>query len=128
VKKAADEFLSKDWPLHCLLLNAGLYEPLNDVSADGYGYVMAVNHLAHYYLNKLLLDRLERTAKQLSPDDLFGGWSLRICNIFDNSQCVVRVVYVSSEAHRMVGFPSTLTADQLTESVLFDKRPRGVVG
>jgi NAD(P)-dependent dehydrogenase (short-subunit alcohol dehydrogenase family) len=77
VKKAADEFLSKDWPLHCLLLNAGLCEPLSDVSADGYGYAMAVNHLAHYYLNKLLLDRLERTAKQLSPDDLFGGRSVR---------------------------------------------------
>jgi len=97
--------------LHCLLLNAGLYEPLNDLSADGYGYAMAVNHLAGYYLNTLLLDRLERTAKQLSKDDLFG----------------VRVVYVASESHRLVGFAGSMTPEQMTEQVLFDKRERGAI-
>ncbi|CAD5214300.1 unnamed protein product [Bursaphelenchus okinawaensis] len=58
VKAAAEEFLSHDWPLHGLILNAGVVSPPVKASKDGYNATWATNHLAHFYFALLLKDRV----------------------------------------------------------------------
>lgn len=78
VKEAADEFLSHNWPLHVLILNAGVYNPPNKTTADGYETTFGVNHLGHFYLTQLLSEKLRQSAPS-------------------------RVVIVSSALHRKTG-------------------------
>uniref|UniRef100_A0A0N5ADI6 NAD(P)-binding protein n=1 Tax=Syphacia muris TaxID=451379 RepID=A0A0N5ADI6_9BILA len=62
VKKAAEEYLVKDWPLNILILNAGVFSPSEKTTKDGYETTFGVNHLGHFYLTYLLLDRLRQSA------------------------------------------------------------------
>lgn len=41
-------------PLHVLILNAGVYDPPQKLTEDGFEYTFQVNHLAHFYLAQLL--------------------------------------------------------------------------
>ena len=103
VAAAADVFLSREWPLHCLILNAGQYDTAEaSVTQNGHtlNRIMAVNHLTHYYLSVLLMDRMEATAAE-QPNDPIG----------------VRVVYLTSESHRTPRWPSALA--RLNEQLLF---------
>lgn len=70
-------YISLDFfrPLHVLILNAGVFQPPEKFTEDGFETTFQVNHLAHYYLVKLLADVIFRSAP-------------------------ARVVHVSSEAHR----------------------------
>lgn len=77
VRKAAEEFLATNRPLHVLLNNAGLVMTRRELTVDGYETTFAVNHLAPFLLTHLLLDRLRASAPG-------------------------RVVTVSSHAHRMI--------------------------
>jgi retinol dehydrogenase-12 len=74
VRACAAEFLALDEPLHVLVNNAGVGGQ-RGLSADGFELHFAVNHLGHFALTQLLLDRL----KASGPG--------------------ARVVNVSSEAH-----------------------------
>jgi len=74
VRGCAAEFLAKDEPLHVLINNAGIGGQ-RGLTADGFEKHFGVNHLGHYALTQLLLDRL----KASGPG--------------------ARVVTVSSEAH-----------------------------
>uniref|UniRef100_A0A914X098 Uncharacterized protein n=1 Tax=Plectus sambesii TaxID=2011161 RepID=A0A914X098_9BILA len=62
VKAAAEEFLSKGWPLHILILNAGVYKPAKTVTEDGLEMTFGVNHVAHFYLTEQLLPKLKASA------------------------------------------------------------------
>ncbi|KAI1707284.1 short chain dehydrogenase domain-containing protein [Ditylenchus destructor] len=62
VRNAANEFISKGWPLHVLILNAGLINFQREVSVDGHEKAFAVNHLAHFYLAQLLMQKLRESA------------------------------------------------------------------
>uniref|UniRef100_A0A7E4VKL4 NAD(P)-binding protein n=1 Tax=Panagrellus redivivus TaxID=6233 RepID=A0A7E4VKL4_PANRE len=62
VQAAAKEFLSKGWPLNVLILNAGVYSPPTKTTIDGYETAFGVNHLGHFYLTYLLLDKLRESA------------------------------------------------------------------
>ncbi|KAI1697428.1 short chain dehydrogenase domain-containing protein [Ditylenchus destructor] len=62
VRQAADEFSLKRWPLHILLLNAGLTSWNGELSVDGYERTFAVNHLGHFYLSILLMKKLRESA------------------------------------------------------------------
>lgn len=93
VREAANEFLSKNWPLHILICNAGMMAPENLLSADGLETTFAVNHLGHFYLTKLLLPRLKAA----------GG---------------ARVVCVSSMGHQLTSLSKNITANELTKQLL----------
>ena len=58
VKKAAEEFLSLNKPLHILLNNAGIMNTSRRETVDGLEEVFSVNHLAYYTLTLLLMDKL----------------------------------------------------------------------
>jgi len=86
VEACAQHFIDSGLPLHVLILNAGVYNPFNRVTDAGFEATFQVNHLAQFYLTKLLTDTLTNSAP-------------------------ARVVVVSSEAYRMV---RSLTPQQLT--------------
>jgi len=77
VRQLAQSFLDREKPLHVLLNNAGVVNLKREITADGHEEMFAVNHLAHFLLTNLLLDRI----KQSAP---------------------ARIVNVASEAHIMV--------------------------
>ena len=61
VKRAADEFLSLNKPLHILLNNAGIMNRERKETADGFEEVFSVNHLAYFSLTLMLLDKMKST-------------------------------------------------------------------
>lgn len=64
VKKFAEEIL-KDFPkIHALINNAGVSVPVanNEKTKDGFEIHFGVNHLSHFLLTNLLLDRLKESA------------------------------------------------------------------
>ncbi|KAJ6539707.1 NAD-P-binding protein [Mycena capillaripes] len=87
VRKAAEEYISKEKELHVLINNGGvLYAPgIGPRTTQGYDVQFGVNTLGHYFLTLLLMPTLLRTAK----GEVSG------------KPCRVRVVSVSSDAHEM---------------------------
>ncbi|KAG8695093.1 hypothetical protein FRC11_001739 [Ceratobasidium sp. 423] len=64
VRKAAEEFKSKEHELHVLFNNAGVMAPpVEQRTADGYDLQFGTNVLGHYFLTALLLPILIHTAK-----------------------------------------------------------------
>ncbi|CAD6197709.1 unnamed protein product [Caenorhabditis auriculariae] len=61
VQAAANEFLEKHWPLHGLILNAGVFGPPTPTTFDGFEATFGVNHLAQYLLLTMLLPILRQT-------------------------------------------------------------------
>ncbi len=78
VRVAAQAFLASAKPLHILINNAGIVNLRREETVDGYEATFAVNHLAHFLLTNLLLERMIESAPS-------------------------RIVNVSSDAHRGVG-------------------------
>jgi retinol dehydrogenase-12 len=74
VRACAAAFLRRDLPLHILINNAGLAGQ-RGLTADGFEVAFGVNHLGHFLLTLLLIERIEASAP-------------------------ARVVTVSSHAHR----------------------------
>ena len=58
IRKAADELLAKNIPFHALINNAGLAGK-RGTTKDGFELTFGTNHLGHYLLTRLLLDRLK---------------------------------------------------------------------
>ncbi|KAJ7728807.1 NAD-P-binding protein [Mycena maculata] len=87
VRKAAEEYISKEQELHVLINNGGLlYSPaIGPLTAQGYDVQFGVHVLGHYFFTTLLMPTLLRTAK-----GEVSGTPRR-----------VRVVSVSSDAHEM---------------------------
>ncbi|CAE6423440.1 unnamed protein product [Rhizoctonia solani] len=64
IRKAAEEFKSKEKELHVLFNNAGVMMPSVDQrTADGYDLQFGTNVLGHYFFTTLLLPTLIHTAK-----------------------------------------------------------------
>jgi retinol dehydrogenase-12 len=61
VKRAAETFLARDLPLHLLINNAGL-AGARGLSTSGFELAFGVNHMGHFLLTELLLDRLRSSA------------------------------------------------------------------
>jgi len=78
VRDCAEKYIAKGWPLHCLILNAGVYDPLHRITDDEFEATFQVNHLAHFLLTQLLTPLLIASAPS-------------------------RIVVVASESHRSVG-------------------------
>ena len=76
VKNCAEQFLKLGLPLHMLINNAGLAGAKGQ-TAQGFELAFGVNHLGHFLLTHLLLDRIKASAP-------------------------ARIITVASRAHRMV--------------------------
>ena len=61
VRACAADFLHRDQPLHLLINNAGLAGQ-RGLTADGFELTFGVNHLGHFLLTTLLLDRIKAAA------------------------------------------------------------------
>lgn len=68
IREFANEVLKKFPQIHVLINNAGVYAPLKDhaLTNDGFEIHFGVNHLGHFLLTNLLLDRLKENAPSRS--------------------------------------------------------------
>ncbi|URE21690.1 retinol dehydrogenase [Musa troglodytarum] len=64
VRAFADKFLSMDLPLNILINNAGVMFCPYQLSRDGIEMQFATNHLGHFLLTNLLLEKMRSTAKK----------------------------------------------------------------
>lgn len=64
IKEFANKVLRNFPKIHVLINNAGVYTPLKDraLTKDGFEIHFGVNHLGHFLLTNLLLDRLKQSA------------------------------------------------------------------
>jgi retinol dehydrogenase-12 len=60
IRATAAALLARDLPLHVLINNAGVVA--RGLTSDGFELVFGVNHLGHFLLTNLLLDRLRASA------------------------------------------------------------------
>ncbi|XP_016505838.1 short-chain dehydrogenase TIC 32, chloroplastic [Nicotiana tabacum] len=91
VKKFASDFKSSGRPLNLLINNAGVMATPFMLSKDNIELQFATNHLGHFLLTNLLLDKMKETARKTKREG--------------------RIVNVASEAHRFA----------YREGVRFDK-------
>ncbi|XP_057801381.1 short-chain dehydrogenase TIC 32 B, chloroplastic [Salvia miltiorrhiza] len=63
VKAFTHHFLTLNLPLNILINNAGIMFCPFQLSEDGIEMQFATNHLGHFYLTNLLLDKMKETAK-----------------------------------------------------------------
>lgn len=85
VRRFANQYRALVGRLDVLVLNAAVFAPPFSVTTDGYESSLAVNHLGHFYLTRLLLDLLRKR------------------NV-DRPRQLKRVVVLSSESHRGASF------------------------
>ncbi|CAI5441302.1 unnamed protein product [Caenorhabditis angaria] len=93
VKAAADEYLNKHWPLHGLILNAGVFGPTTKMTFDNFEAHFGINHVAHFLLCRELLPAL----RQSSPS---------------------RIVFVSSLSSSHTGIKSNLSTSEKVKKVM----------
>ncbi len=62
VRKLAETFKSRYDKLDVLINNAGIFIDYRKKTRDGFEYTFGVNHLSHFLLTNLLLDRLKAAA------------------------------------------------------------------
>ena len=90
VRSFAESVLKQDMPIHTLILNAGVMAlPDRKQTEDGYEYQFGVNHLGHFLLTNLLMDKLVDSGSAAEP---------------------ARVISLSSSAHQI---PSKLLKGDL---------------
>ncbi|XP_051132352.1 short-chain dehydrogenase TIC 32 B, chloroplastic-like [Andrographis paniculata] len=63
IKAFADSFIALGLPLNILINNAGIMFCPYQLSEDGFEIQFATNHLGHFYLTNLLLDKMKDTSK-----------------------------------------------------------------
>ncbi|KAL2344969.1 hypothetical protein Fmac_006254 [Flemingia macrophylla] len=63
IKSFVDNFIALDLPLNILINNAGVMFCPFKLSEDGVEMQFATNHLGHFLLTNLLLDKMKQTAK-----------------------------------------------------------------
>ena len=90
VRQCAAAFLARDLPLHLLINNAGL-AGAKGVTKSGFELAFGTNHLGHFLLTQLLLDRIKASAP-------------------------ARIVTVSSRAHTRVSGMAWETLSSPTQS------------
>jgi len=62
VRAFAGDFLQSGRPIHLLVNNAGVMQTAHERTSDGFELHLGINHLGHFLLTNLLLDRLRESA------------------------------------------------------------------
>ena len=62
IKRFADQILSEELQIHVLMCNAGVMFTPYQLTEDGFEMQFGVNHLGHFLLTNLLLDRIKESA------------------------------------------------------------------
>jgi len=97
IKGAAQTFTSQSSRLDVLILNAGIMAVPEGKTSSGFEIQLGTNHVGHFYLTKLLLPTLRKTASEPGSD--------------------VRVVSLTSEAHNLApSFDTILSHKKLNAS------------
>ncbi|KAJ3694081.1 hypothetical protein LUZ60_009561 [Juncus effusus] len=105
VRECANTFLSMGLPLNILINNAGVMFCPFQLSQDGIELQFATNHLGHFLLTELLLEKMKSTAK--------------------NTGIEGRIVNLSSIAHAHT-YDNGINFDQLNEKAMYnDKKAYG---
>jgi NAD(P)-dependent dehydrogenase (short-subunit alcohol dehydrogenase family) len=116
VRRLALAFLEKYSKLNVLINNAGIYLPRRVVTVDGYETVFATNHLGHFLLTNLLLDRLKASAPsriinvtsdahkgaEIDFEDLMGEKKFSQFKAYGQSK-LANVLFTYELARRLVG-------------------------
>ncbi|TLP69845.1 SDR family NAD(P)-dependent oxidoreductase, partial [Nesterenkonia sphaerica] len=97
----ADKFLEMDLPLNILINNAGIMYCPFQLSEDGIEMQFATNHVGHFYLTKLLLDKLKTTAEKTGIEG--------------------RIVNLSSEAH-MTPYRGGIRFDKINDKDFYNDK------
>ncbi|KAL0036244.1 hypothetical protein WJX79_009773 [Trebouxia sp. C0005] len=58
VQECSEEFQSRNEPLHCLINSAGVIDPPDDSTPEGFEVTMGINYFGAFYLTHLLADKL----------------------------------------------------------------------
>jgi NAD(P)-dependent dehydrogenase (short-subunit alcohol dehydrogenase family) len=116
VRALANEVLQKYDRLDVLINNAGLYLMERLISVDGHEMMLAVNHLAHFLLTNLLLDRLKASAPariinvssgmhqqgKIDLADLHSQKSFHGSNVYSNTK-LANILFTHELAERLKG-------------------------
>lgn len=98
VSRFAASFKSLDRPLNILINNAGIMGCPFELSEDGIELHFATNHLGHFLLTNLLLDKLKATAKETGIEG--------------------RIINVASEAHKRT-YQEGIRLDKINDKLGF---------
>jgi len=115
VKKFTELFLSKNLPLHVLLLNAGLQSYTFQKTPQGFEKDFCVNHIAHFYLTNLLLDKLKENAPSRIVVVSSGLHSRGVINFDDlNTE---KVAYAAFQVYSNSKLANALFAKELSRKL-----------
>ncbi|KAK7882709.1 hypothetical protein WMY93_028883 [Mugilogobius chulae] len=96
VRNFAENFLKSEARLDLLINNAGLF--CEGRTQDGFGMMFGVNHLGHFLLTALLLDRLKESG------------SSRVVNVSSTAHNVGRIDFDCLNKHKALGLGSSMLA------------------
>ncbi len=141
LRQLALAFLAKYSYLHVLVNNAGIFLPKRIVTVDGLEATFATNHLGHFLLTNLLLDRLKSSAPsriinitsdahkgaKIDFDDLMGEKKFSGFKAYGQSK-LANILFTYELARRLEG--TAVTASCLHPGVVrsgFGKDVRGLM-
>ncbi|XP_074581553.1 short-chain dehydrogenase TIC 32 B, chloroplastic-like [Curcuma longa] len=101
VRACAEKFLSMNLPLNLLINNAGIMFCPYTLSEDGIEMQFATNHLGHFLLTDLLLEKMKSTAKSTGIEG--------------------RIVNVSSLAHSHT-YPEGIRFDKINDTDTYNDK------
>jgi NAD(P)-dependent dehydrogenase (short-subunit alcohol dehydrogenase family) len=106
IRQAAAEICRLYPRLHVLINNAGVISAQREVTADGIELQLAVNHLAHFLLTNLLLDRLK------------AGAPSRIINVSSGAHSGTRIDFEDLQGSRSYS-PNRAYSQSKLANILF---------
>nr|GEU35917.1 hypothetical protein [Tanacetum cinerariifolium] len=95
VREFATKYLSLDLPLHILINNAGVLSPPFKLSKDKIELHFATNHLGHFLLTNLLLEKMKITSYEQQTEG--------------------KIINVSSGGHHFVRTSSGIFSDRIND-------------